>query len=88
MENVRRKLCSLHANILTKDKIKKKDAAWEIDGLNEVIKNLRRNRAPGPDKVAAELIKWLNNDNRTKVLVHYNDILMNGDVFVHWTMQT
>ena len=58
-----------------------KDTAWEIDELNEVIKNLKRNKAPGPDKIAAKLIKWLNSDNRTKLLAHYNDILIDGKYF-------
>ena len=58
-----------------------KDTAWEVDELNEVIKNLKRNKAPGPDKVDAELIQWLNNDNRTKLFARYNDILINGKYF-------
>ena len=52
-----------------------------IDELNKVINNLKRNKAPGPDKVAAELIKWLDSDNRANLLAHYNDILINGKYF-------
>ena len=58
-----------------------KDTDWSLNELNEVIKNLKRNKTPGPDKTAAELLKWLNDDNRAKLLTHYNDILVGGKYF-------
>ena len=36
-----------------------KDTAWEIDELNEVIKNLKRNKAPGQIKLPQSLLNGL-----------------------------
>ena len=53
-----------------------KDTDWNLNELNEGIKKLKRNKTPGPDKTAAELLKWLNDDNPAKLLTHYNDMLV------------
>ena len=58
-----------------------KDTDRDLDELNEVIKKLKRNNTPGPDKTAAELSKWLNDVNRAKLLTHYNDILVGQKYF-------
>ena len=43
--------------------------------LDRVIKTLKQKKTPGPDNCPAELIKWLNDDNRNLLLDCYNDIL-------------
>ena len=53
-------------------------SAFELEELNAVIKRLKSNKSPGPDEVTSELIKWLHNDNRAKLLVHFNEILLKG----------
>ena len=54
-------------------------SAFELDEFNALIKRLKCNKSPGPDEVTIELVKWLNNDNRKKLLVHFNDILLHGN---------
>ena len=39
-----------------------------IEELDMAIKQLRRNKAPGPDGTTAELYKWLDPDNRAILL--------------------
>ena len=43
--------------------------------LDRVIKAQKQKKTPGPDNCPAELIKWLNDDNRNFLLDCYNDIL-------------
>ena len=43
--------------------------------LDRVIKTQKQKKTPGPDNCPAELIKWLNDDNRNLLLDCYNDIL-------------
>ena len=54
-------------------------SAFELDDFNAVIKRLKCNKSPGPDEVTTELVKWLKNDNRKKLLVHFNGILLHGN---------
>ena len=56
-----------------------KQSAFDLDELNAVIKRLKCNKSPGPDEVTTELVKWLNNDNRQNLLIHFNDILLHGN---------
>ena len=53
-------------------------SAFELEEFNAVIKRLKSNKSPGPDEVTSELVKWLHIDNRAKLLVHFNEILLKG----------
>ena len=40
--------------------------------LNKVIKTLKKDKAPGPDKAITELFKWLDVENREPLLFILN----------------
>ena len=56
------------------------DSNFSLQELNKVIDAQKNNKAPGPDNCTAELIKWLDQDNRGKLLDIYNNIL-DSDVY-------
>ena len=56
------------------------DSNFSLQELNKVIGAQKNNKAPGPDNCTAELIKWLDQDNRGKLLDIYNNIL-DSDVY-------
>ena len=47
---------------------------FTIEELNEAIDNLKRNKTGGPDGLITELLKDMDNHNRTKLLALYNEI--------------
>ena len=63
------------------------DSNFSLQELNKVIDAQKNNKAPGSDNCTAELIKWLDRDNRGKLLDNlsiyiytYNNIL-DSDVY-------
>ena len=46
--------------------------------MDEVIDAQKNNKTPGPDGRRAEVVKWLNNENRNSLLALYNDVLQNN----------
>ncbi len=50
----------------TKDKIK--NEPFHLEEMNYIINKLKNNKAPGPDKLCAELVKLLDIDNRRSLL--------------------
>ena len=48
-------------------------ADFTMDELNEVIKLGKKGKAPGPDGITMELIKWLDYRNRVLVLKTINE---------------
>ena len=44
------------------------DSNFSLQELNKVIDAQKNNKAPGSDNCTAELIKWLDRDNRGKLL--------------------
>ena len=55
-----------------------KDDAFIIQELDEVMDAQKNNKSAGPDGCRAELVKWLNNENRSSLLELYNDVLQNN----------
>ena len=41
--------------------------------LNEAIRKLKNNKAPGPDEIPAELFKWLDEQSRKIILEIINE---------------
>lgn len=54
---------------------------FDIEELEAAIAASKTNKAPGPDRVQAELLKYLDSANRISLFKSYNDILMNGKYF-------
>ena len=52
------------------------DGEWTLEEFNAVIQKINTKKAPGPDNVQGEFIKWLDQDNRRRILELYNDILL------------
>ena len=52
------------------------DEEWALEEFNAVIQKIKPKKAPGPDNVQGEFIRWLDQDNRRRLLELYNDILM------------
>ena len=52
-----------------------KDEPFHIKELNLVIGKLKNKKTPGPDDIAAELLKWTSTQVREKLLEHINEIL-------------
>ena len=52
------------------------DEEWTLEEFNAVIQKIKPKKAPGPDNVQGEFIRWLDQDNRRRLLELYNDILM------------
>ena len=52
------------------------DGEWSLEEFNAVIQKINTKKAPGPDNVQGEFIKWLDQDNRRRILELYNDILL------------
>ena len=46
-----------------------------------MLKNLKPNKTPGPDEISSEMVKWLDGGNRSRLLLHYNDILLHGKYY-------
>ena len=58
-----------------------KHTAWDLSELDTVLKNLKPNKTPGPDEISSEMVKWLDGGNRSRLLLHYNDILLHGKYY-------
>ena len=43
-----------------------KDEKFHIEELDIVLAKMKRNKTPGPDNVTAEIVMWLDQDNRKK----------------------
>ena len=54
-----------------------KASQFEAQELDEAISATKTNKAPGPDRVQAELVKYLDSSNRAILLQSYNEILIN-----------
>ena len=57
-----------------------KDTEFEADELDEVIRKLKHNKAPGPDTAVTELFKWTDAQTRGEMLKPINEVwsLENG----------
>ena len=53
-----------------------KASQFEAQELDEAISATKTNKAPGPDRVQAELVKYLDSSNRAILLQSYNEILL------------
>ena len=49
----------------------------EMKELDEAIKKLKNNKAPGPDEIPAELFKWLDGESRKVILETLNECWRN-----------
>ena len=58
-----------------------KASQFEAQELDEAISATKTNKAPGPDRVQAELVKYLDSSNRAILLQSYNEILINNKYF-------
>jgi hypothetical protein len=58
-----------------------KDTEITLDELNEVIRLLKCNKAPGPDTITAELIKWCDEEVRQHILKCYNAMYMSNHYY-------
>merc|ERR1711924_593213 len=57
-----------------------KDEDFHIWELDYVIRKLQNNKAPGPDNVITEFIKWLNTNNRKRLLYIINLVVNKGEL--------
>ena len=44
-----------------------------MEELDEAVKELKNNKAPGPDEIPAELSKWLDGESRKVILETLNE---------------
>ena len=44
-----------------------------MEELDEAVKKLKNNKAPGPDEIPAELSKWLDGESRKVILETLNE---------------
>ena len=58
-----------------------KASQFEAQELDESISAAKTNKAPGPDRVQAELVKYLDSSNRAILLQSYNEILVDNTYF-------
>ena len=54
-----------------------KNDAFTMQELDEVIDAQQNNKTPGPGGCRAEVVTWLNDENRNSLLALYNDVLQN-----------
>ena len=54
----------------------RKASQFEAQELDEAISAMKTNKAPGPDRVQGELVKYLDSTNRAILLQSYNEILI------------
>ena len=55
--------------------------------LSEAIKRLKNNKAPGPDDVPAEFIKWLDDESMQMIFEHLKRCWRNERLSKTWAMR-
>ena len=68
----------INPTCLTKGKFPIDDSQFTMDELNSVIKKQSNNKAPGTDNLRPELVKFLDDQNRSVLLQHFNVIHETG----------
>ena len=63
---------------LTNGRFPINDSQFTLDELDAVIRKQPNNKAPGTHNLRAELVKYLDEENRKALLQFYNDILQSG----------
>lgn len=63
---------------LTNGRFPINDSQFTLEELDAVIRKQPNNKAPGTDNLRAELVKYLDEENRKTLLQFYNDILQSG----------
>ena len=63
---------------LTNGRFPINDSQFTLEELDAVIRKQPNNKAPGTDNLRAELVKYLDEENRKALLQFYNDILQSG----------
>ena len=54
---------------------------FELQELDAAIAVSKTNKAPGPDRIQSELVKYLNGHNREILLQSYNEILVSNKYY-------
>jgi len=62
------------SNFYVDESVDIKDEKFHIKELDIVLSKMKRNKTPGPDNVTAEIVMWLDQDNREKLLEEINKI--------------
>ena len=62
--------------------------ATSIAELKTIIKNMKNNKAPGPDGLPSETYKWLSEENLQTLINLFNNILQTGQIPQEWNMAT
>ena len=66
-----------------------KASQFEAQELDEAISATKTNKAPGPDRVQVELVKYLDSSNRAILLQSYNEIyLLTTHILIPLTLRT
>ena len=73
---------------LTNGRFPINDSQFTLDELDAVIRKQPNNKAPGTHNLRAELVKYLDEENRKALLQFYNDILQSGKIrrFLTWSL--